>query len=163
MRNHIGTLCIVAVALGGVACARSAEPSRTVATSKTTTTRTTGQTSEPLSAKPKGEKWEEPTETAPYVVPGTGGVSLTGRELLPYEQKYDPSGWSGSSFPKPGIGGGPKDLSIDGADKSTADAIDDNPYGSDEPSTAPAAASTKSKSKELETDSAKDLEMDKRK
>ena len=55
-----------------------------------------------------------------------------------------------------GIGGGPKDLTIS----------DDNPYGSDDDSTAPAEDSGK-KTKDLEKDAPKDLDkdldMDKRK
>jgi hypothetical protein len=44
-----------------------------------------------------------------------GPISLTGE--MPYGERFDPSGWSGTSTPPEGMGGGPA---------STGD--DDNPY-----------------------------------
>jgi hypothetical protein len=104
-------LCAV-VAFG---CGSSYEPAQTPTTSHTTTTAvktTTASTDDsPLHHAMRPNPPPDPHAKH-------GPISLTGEK--PYGERFDPSGWSGSSTPPEGMGGGPASTPTTGGD--------DNPY-----------------------------------
>jgi hypothetical protein len=99
MRAHLFTLAACVALASAVGCARG---ENTAAPYPKAPAPPQMQPSMETSELNRASRAEDHLRTKPQ--PPQGPVSLTG--LVPYGERFDPSGWSGSSTPK-GIGGGP--------------------------------------------------------
>lgn len=119
----------VACASSAFGCASESDARRPrSATHETATTTSVVQKKPEISPINRAKRAEAPMDLHHH-----GPISLTGD--VPYAERYDASGWSGTSTPPEGIGGGP--LSTESAENP----YDENPQPNATPTPSPATDS----------------------